>query len=34
MANPKDGKLELLFDKNSTLVLIDYQRSMFAGVRG
>jgi nicotinamidase-related amidase len=32
MANPKDGKLELLSDKNSTLVLVDYQRAMFAGV--
>jgi nicotinamidase-related amidase len=32
MANPKDGKLELLTDKNSALVLIDYQRGMFAGV--
>jgi nicotinamidase-related amidase len=32
MANPKDGKLELLSDKNSTLVLVDYQRAMFGGV--
>jgi nicotinamidase-related amidase len=32
MVNPKDGKLELLSDKNSALVLIDYQRTMFAGV--
>jgi nicotinamidase-related amidase len=32
MANPKDGKLELLTDKNSTLVLVDYQRAMFGGV--
>jgi len=32
MVNPKDGKLELLTDKNSALVLIDYQRAMFAGV--
>ncbi|MFZ0182433.1 MAG: isochorismatase family protein, partial [Methanoregula sp.] len=32
MANPKDGKLELLSDKNSALVLVDYQRAMFAGV--
>jgi nicotinamidase-related amidase len=32
MVNPKDGKLELLTDKNSALVLIDYQRTMFAGV--
>ncbi|OPY37006.1 MAG: Isochorismatase family protein [Methanoregula sp. PtaU1.Bin051] len=32
MANPKDGKLELLSDKNSALVLVDYQPTMFAGV--
>ena len=32
MANPKDGKLELLTDKNSTLILVDYQHAMFAGV--
>jgi nicotinamidase-related amidase len=32
MVNPKDGKLELLTDENSALVLIDYQRTMFAGV--
>ena len=32
MVNPKDGKLELLTDKNSTLVLVDYQPAMFAGV--
>ncbi|MGB8657613.1 MAG: isochorismatase family protein [Candidatus Zixiibacteriota bacterium] len=32
MANPKDGKLELLTDKNSALVLVDYQPSMFKGV--
>jgi nicotinamidase-related amidase len=32
MVNPKEGKLELLTDKNSALVLIDYQRGMFAGV--
>jgi nicotinamidase-related amidase len=32
MVNPNDGKLELLTDKNSALVLIDYQRTMFAGV--
>ncbi len=32
MANPDNGKLELLTDKNSTLVLVDYQPSMFAGV--
>jgi nicotinamidase-related amidase len=28
----KDGKLELLTDKNSVLVLVDYQPAMFAGV--
>lgn len=32
MTNPSDGKLELLTDKNSTLVLVDYQRAMFSGV--
>jgi nicotinamidase-related amidase len=32
MANSKDGKLELLTDKNITLLLVDYQRSMFPGV--
>jgi nicotinamidase-related amidase len=32
MPNPKDGKLELLSDKNSALVLVDYQPAMFAGV--
>jgi len=32
MPNPKDGKLEQLTDKNSTLVLVDYQHTMFAGV--
>lgn len=32
MPNPKDGKLELLTDKNSALVLVDYQSTMFAGV--
>jgi nicotinamidase-related amidase len=32
MVNAKDGKLELLTDKNSTLVLVDYQPAMFAGV--
>jgi nicotinamidase-related amidase len=32
MVNPKDGKLELLTDKNSALVLVDYQPTMFAGV--
>ncbi len=32
MPNPKDGKLELLTDKNSALVLVDFQPTMFAGV--
>lgn len=32
MANSTDEKLTLLTDKNSTLVLVDYQRAMFAGV--
>ncbi len=32
MADPKTGNLELLTDKNSTLVLVDYQPAMFAGV--
>ena len=32
MPNPKDGKLELLSDKNSALVLVDYQPTMFSGV--
>jgi nicotinamidase-related amidase len=32
MANIKDGKLELLTDKNSLLALVDYQPSMFKGV--
>jgi hypothetical protein len=32
MPNPKDGKLELLNDKNSALVLVDYRPTMFAGV--
>jgi nicotinamidase-related amidase len=32
MSNPRDGKLELLTDKNSALVLVDYQPAMFAGV--
>ncbi len=32
MPNPKDGKLELLSDKNSVLVLVDFQPAMFAGV--
>jgi len=32
MANSKDGKLELLTDKNSVLILVDYQSAMFKGV--
>ena len=32
MANSKDGKLDLLTDKNSVLVLVDYQPSMFKSV--
>ena len=32
MPIPNDGKLELLTDKNSVLVLVDYQPTMFAGV--
>ncbi len=32
MAAAKDGKLELLTDKNSVLALVDYQPSMFKGV--
>jgi nicotinamidase-related amidase len=32
MPTPNDGKLELLTDKNSALVLVDYQPTMFAGV--
>lgn len=32
MANLKDGKLELLSGKNSVLVLVDYQSTMFKGV--
>ena len=32
MANSINGKLELLTDKNSCLVLVDYQASMFKGV--
>ena len=32
MPNPKEGKLELLTDRNSALVLVDYQPTMFAGV--
>ncbi|MCK9632261.1 MAG: isochorismatase family protein [Methanoregula sp.] len=32
MPTSKDGKLELLSDKNSALVLVDYQPTMFSGV--
>jgi len=32
MINPVDGKLELLTDKNSVLVLVDYQPSMFRSI--
>lgn len=32
MQNATDGKLELLSDKNSVLVLVDFQKAMFAGV--
>jgi nicotinamidase-related amidase len=32
MPNQKDGKLELLSDRNSALVLVDYQPTMYAGV--
>jgi len=32
MTPTQDGKLELLTDKNSVLVLVDYQSSMFKGV--
>jgi hypothetical protein len=32
MTNPKDGKLELLTDKNSLLVLVDFQPSMFKSI--
>jgi len=32
MSTVKDGKLELLTDKNSALVLVDYQPTMFSGV--
>jgi len=32
MPTQKDGRLELLTDKNSALVLVDYQPTMFAGV--
>jgi nicotinamidase-related amidase len=32
MPQPKDGRLELLTDRNSALVLVDYQPAMFAGV--
>jgi nicotinamidase-related amidase len=32
MTTTQEGKLELLTDKNSVLVLVDYQSSMFRGV--
>ena len=32
MANSADGKLELLTDRNSVLVLVDYQAAMFKSV--
>lgn len=32
MSNQKNGNLELLNDKNSALVLIDYQPTMFSGI--
>ncbi len=32
MTNSRDGKLELLTDKNSVLVLVDYQPAMFKSV--
>jgi nicotinamidase-related amidase len=32
MTTIQEGKLELLTDKNSVLVLVDYQSSMFKGV--
>jgi nicotinamidase-related amidase len=32
MESDKNGKLELLTDKNSVLVLVDYQPSMFKGI--
>lgn len=32
MPTAKDGRLELLSDKNSALVLVDYQPTMFSGV--
>jgi nicotinamidase-related amidase len=32
MISSKDGKLELLTDKNSALVLVDYQPSMLKGI--
>ena len=32
MANPRDGRLDLLTDKNSLLVLVDYQPTMFKSV--
>lgn len=32
MADPRTGNLELLTDRNSALVLVDYQPAMFTGV--
>ena len=32
MANSEDGKLELLTHKNSILILVDYQLSMFKSI--
>ena len=32
MTNSRDGQFELLSDKNSVLVLVDYQAAMFKGV--
>ena len=32
MTNSKDGRLELLADRNSFLILVDYQPAMFKGV--
>ena len=32
MPNHNDGRLELLSDKNSALILVDYQPTMFSGV--
>ncbi len=32
MGNSKDGILDLLTDKNSVLILVDYQPSMFKGI--